>query len=51
MTIGWQTVTRSGAEMKRVAVIGAAQDRHKLGNKAVRAFRHRGYEVVPINLH
>ena len=37
--------------MKTVAVIGASQDRHKFGNKAVRAFRHRGYTVVPINPH
>ena len=36
--------------MKTVAIIGASQDRHKFGNKAVRAFRHRGYDVVPINL-
>lgn len=33
-----------------VAVIGASRDRNKFGNKAVRAFRHRGYDVVPINL-
>jgi predicted CoA-binding protein len=32
-----------------VAVIGASRDRHKFGNKAVRAFMHRGYDVVPIN--
>ena len=31
-----------------VAVVGASRDRRKFGNKAVRAFRHRGYEVVPI---
>ena len=37
--------------MKTVAVIWASQDRHKFGNKAVRAFWHRGYDVVPINLH
>ena len=37
--------------MKTVAVIGASQDRHKFGNKAVRAFRHRGYDVVPISLN
>ena len=37
--------------MKTVAVIGATQDCNKFGNKAVRAFRHRGYDVVPINLH
>jgi predicted CoA-binding protein len=32
-----------------VAVIGASTDRHKFGNKAVRAFRRQGYTVVPIN--
>jgi len=32
-----------------VAVVGASSDRAKFGNKAVRAFRHRGYDVVPIN--
>ena len=32
-----------------VAVIGASRDRRKFGNKAVRAFLHRGYDVVPIN--
>ena len=31
-----------------VAVVGASRDRSKFGNKAVRAFRHAGYEVVPI---
>ena len=33
-----------------VAVIGAAADRRKYGNKAVRAFRNAGYDVYPINL-
>ena len=32
-----------------VAVVGASRDRRKFGNKAVRAFLHRGYDVVPIN--
>jgi hypothetical protein len=32
-----------------IAVIGASADRHKFGNKALRAFRHQGYTVVPIN--
>lgn len=32
-----------------VAVIGASHDRRKFGNKAVRAFLHRGYQVVPVN--
>ena len=35
--------------MKTVAVMGASQDRRKFGNKAVRAFLHRGYTVIPIN--
>ena len=34
---------------KTVAVIGASSDRHKFGNKAVRAFQAEGYTVVPIN--
>jgi predicted CoA-binding protein len=32
-----------------VAIIGASRDRSKFGNKAVRAFVHRGFDVVPIN--
>jgi predicted CoA-binding protein len=36
---------------RRVAVIGASSDRHKYGNRAVRAFRREGYEVLPINPH
>ena len=36
---------------KVVAVIGASSDRHKFGNRAVRAYVHEGYRVVPINLH
>jgi uncharacterized protein len=39
------------APRRRVAVIGASADRHKYGNKAVRAFARRGYDVVPINPH
>ena len=35
--------------MKVVAIIGASRDRRKFGNKAVRAFHRRGYQVVPIN--
>jgi uncharacterized protein len=35
--------------MATVAVIGASSDRRKFGNKALRAFRDRGYRVVPIN--
>ena len=36
---------------KTVAVIGASSDRHKFGNKAVRAFLSAGYTVLPINPH
>ena len=32
-----------------VAVVGASRNRRKFGNKAVRAFHHRGYNVIPIN--
>ncbi len=35
----------------RVAVVGASEDRAKFGNKAVRAFRRAGHDVVPINPH
>ena len=34
---------------RTVAVIGASSERHKYGNKAVRAFREEGYTVIPIN--
>ena len=36
---------------KTVAVIGASGDRHKYGNKALRAFEKRGYTVIPVNTH
>src|SRR5262245_54046723 len=36
---------------KRVAVVGASNNRHKFGNKAVRAFASQGYSVFPINPH
>ena len=32
-----------------VAVVGASSDRHKFGNKALRAFQAQGYSVIPIN--
>lgn len=37
--------------MKVVAVVGASNDRHKFGNRAVRAFKRQGYTVIPINPH
>jgi predicted CoA-binding protein len=36
---------------RRVAVIGASNDRRKFGNKAVRAFVAHGDDVLPVNLH
>lgn len=33
----------------KVAVIGASENRAKFGNKAVRAFRQAGHDVIPIN--
>lgn len=35
--------------MPVMAVIGASNDRGKYGNKALRAFRRQGYQVIPIN--
>jgi uncharacterized protein len=35
--------------MKTVAVVGASSNRRKFGNKALRAFEHQGYRVIPIN--
>ena len=34
---------------KVVAVIGASSNRHKFGNKALRAFRNHGFTVIAIN--
>jgi predicted CoA-binding protein len=36
---------------KVVAVIGASNDRAKYGNRALRAYVHQGFTVVPINPH
>ena len=36
---------------KTVAVVGASNDRKKYGNKALRAYRAQGYNVIPINPH
>ena len=35
--------------MPSVAILGASTDRSKFGNKAVRAFLARGYDVYPVN--
>jgi predicted CoA-binding protein len=36
---------------KVVAVIGASNNRRKFGNRAVRAYKDRGYTVIPVNPH
>lgn len=36
---------------RTVAVVGASTDRTKFGNKAVRAYVQRGWEVYPIHPH
>ena len=36
---------------RTVAVIGASSNRSKYGNKALRAFAHKGFRVIPINPH
>jgi predicted CoA-binding protein len=35
--------------MKTIAVVGASADRHKFGNKCVRAYLDEGYQVFPIH--
>lgn len=35
--------------MSVVAIIGASTNRQKFGNKALRAFRHQGHTVIPVN--
>lgn len=35
--------------MPTVAILGASTDRSKFGNKAVRAFAARGFDVYPVN--
>ena len=34
-----------------VAIVGASSNQRKFGNKALRAFRHAGHIVIPINPH
>lgn len=35
--------------MPSIAIIGASVDRKKFGNKAVRAYKEKGFEVFPVN--
>jgi len=34
-----------------IAIVGASANRGKYGNRAVRAYAHRGYDVYPIHPH
>jgi predicted CoA-binding protein len=42
-------IEASAAARPSVAVVGASTDRRKYGNKAVRAFHKRGFDVYPIH--
>lgn len=35
--------------MPSIVIIGASTDKNKFGNKAVRAFKSKGYTVYPVN--
>lgn len=35
--------------MPTIAVVGASNDRHKFGNKAVRAYVRQGWKVIPVH--
>lgn len=35
--------------MPTIAILGASTDRHKFGNKAVRAYAQQGYDVYPVH--
>lgn len=35
--------------VRRIAIVGASADSRKFGNAVYRAFRDRGYEVIPVN--
>ena len=39
------------SERRSIAVVGASRQRHKFGNKAVRAYLEAGWKVHPVNLH
>ncbi len=49
MPAGSPATLRCASNVSSVAIIGASADRSKFGNKAVRAFQLRGYEVFPVN--
>ena len=37
--------------MPSIAVVGASKDRSKFGNKCIRAYLSRGWQVFPVNTH
>lgn len=40
-----------GSDTEKILIIGASNDRNKFGNKAVRAYMSKGYQVFPVNPH
>jgi uncharacterized protein len=42
-------VRAGGLTVATVAVIGASRERHKYGNRAVRAYLRQGWTVYPVN--
>jgi uncharacterized protein len=40
---------RTNTTRPTVAIVGASSDRNKYGNKAVRAYLRRGWDVYPVN--
>ncbi|MBC7123919.1 MAG: CoA-binding protein [Pseudothermotoga sp.] len=47
MCDGGETLELNG--VKRIAVVGASEDRRKYGNKIVRDLLSKGFEVYPVN--
>src|SRR5262245_9634860 len=46
---GLRATWNNGRMAKVIAIVGASSNRHKFGNKALRAFRAEGYTVLAIN--
>lgn len=36
-------------DQKKIIIVGASKDRNKFGNKAVRAYLDKGYQVYPVH--
>ena len=42
-------MTESTRPPRTVAILGASEQRHKFGNKSLRAHVHAGWRVIPVN--